>query len=98
MENEKVNTDVMWLVVDESILHPEGYRMLAFATEREAVDHPMTMGNQGDCLVLQVTSPTPEELPSSGPRAGWLMPEHIQALIQSIDDTLKNVSIGGDDD
>lgn len=96
MENEKVNTDVMWLVVDESILHPNGYRMFAFSTKKEALDYHGAM-NCEECFVLQVTSPGPEELPASGPRAGWLMPDQIEMLKESVEDTLRHISIGDDD-
>jgi len=97
MENEKVSTDVMWLVVDESILHPEGYRMFAFSTKKEALDYHGAM-NCPECCVLRLTSPETQELPTSGPRPGWLMPDQIQALKESVEDTLRHISIGDGDE
>lgn len=95
MENEKVNTDVMWLVVDESILHPEGYRMLAFSAKKEALDYYEAM-KCPECFVLQVANPEPMALPATGSKAGWLMPDQIGALKEFIDDTLRHISIGDD--
>jgi len=93
MSTDQVSTDVVWLVVDETVLHPEGYRMMGFHDEEEALGYLAELNAIEDgCFCIQVALPEPCVF-TDGSLGGWIMPEETEALRGPTE----HLSIGDDD-